>query len=89
MSPSTAQDCGCARTASQSWGRAACGKSPECHQSRMPKTLRPIEPNGTRPISTFFPESFSQSIEPSAMPTENTVRISVTTLSSPCSNSLA
>src|SRR5690606_28089334 len=48
-----------------------------------------IEPNGTRPISTFSPDIFSQSIEPRPMPNENTVRIRVTTLSSPYSQSFA
>jgi hypothetical protein len=65
------------------------GIPPECHHSSKPNTVRPNEPNGTRPISTLRPDSFSHSIEPSAIPTENTVRISVTTVSSPCIHSLA
>lgn len=67
----------------------AVGMPPECHHSSRPNTVRPKEPKGTRPISTLRPESFSQSIEPRAIPTENTVRIRVTTVSSPCIHSLA
>ncbi|MNT69413.1 hypothetical protein D3C72_2077330 [compost metagenome] len=65
------------------------GIPPECHHNSKPNTVRPNDPKGTNPISTLRPESFSQSIEPRAMPTENTVRINVTTVSSPCIHSLA
>src|SRR5579871_3851532 len=53
------------------------------------KTDMPIEPNGTRPISTLCPESFSHIREPMPMPTENTASSNVTTFSSPESTSLA
>ncbi len=43
----------------------------------------PIDPNGTRPISTMRPESFSHSTEPRPMPIENTASSSVTTFWSP------
>ena len=76
-------------TPNQSLAWMFCGICPECHHSSRPNTVRPKEPKGTRPISTLRPESFSHSIEPKAMPTENTVRISVTTVSSPYSHSLA
>ena len=48
----------------------------------------PIEPKGTRPISTLWPERRSQRSEPIAMPTEKTASSSVTTLSFPPSTSL-
>jgi hypothetical protein len=50
----------------------------------MPNTDSPIEPNGTSPISTLRPESFSQSSEPMPIPSENTVSSSTNTLWSPC-----
>ena len=31
----------------------------------------PMEPSGTRPISTLCPDSLSQASEPSAVPIEN------------------
>ena len=89
MEPSTHQASPILSSPSQSCVAAACGKPLDVAHSRMPNSDRPNEPNGTRPISTLCPLIRSQSIEPSAMPTENTVRISVTTLSSPCSSSLA
>ena len=61
---------------------------PRCAKSttdRCRRRVRPIEPNGTRPISILCPESRSHSSEPTPMPTENTTSSSVTTCSVPCS----
>ncbi|MCY1227163.1 hypothetical protein D9M72_394250 [compost metagenome] len=52
-------------------------------------TVMPIEPNGTRPISTWRPDKRSHSSEPVPMPSENTASSSVTTFWSPPSTSLA
>ncbi len=52
-------------------------------------TVMPIEPKGTRPISTLWPDRRSQSSEPTPMPIENTASSSVTTPWSPPSVSLA
>ncbi|MNO91363.1 hypothetical protein D3C76_829040 [compost metagenome] len=76
-------------SASQSCGTGAAGTSPECHHQSRPNRVRPNEPNGTRPISTLRPLSRSHSSEPRAMPTENRVSTRVTTVPSPCSQSLA
>ena len=40
-------------------------------------TVMPIEPNGTRPISTLCPDSRSHSSEPTPMPIENSASSSV------------
>ena len=48
-----------------------------------PNSVMPIEPNGTRPISTLCPDSFSHSSEPTATPMEKTVSSSVNTVGSP------
>ena len=37
----------------------------------------PMEPSGTRPISTLWPDSRSQASEPSAVPIENAASSSV------------
>ena len=52
-------------------------------------SVRPIEPNGTRPSSTLRPDSRSHSSEPTPMPTENSASRNVTTCSSPPRTSLA
>jgi hypothetical protein len=49
----------------------------------MPNTVSPIEPNGTSPISTLWPESRSHRSEPKPTPIENTTSSSVTTCSLP------
>ncbi len=49
----------------------------------------PIDPSGTRPISTLWPESFSQASEPSATPIEKAASNSVNTVLSPPSTSFA
>ena len=49
----------------------------------MPNTVSPIEPNGTRPISTLRPDMRSHSSDPVPMPMENSVSSSVTTCSLP------
>src|SRR4051812_1866979 len=54
----------------------------EAKYKSIPNAVMPIDPNGTRPISTFRPESFSQSSDPVPMPIENTARSRVTTFSS-------
>ncbi len=43
-------------------------------------SVMPIEPNGTRPISTLWPDSRSHSSDPTPMPIENTASSSVTTV---------
>src|SRR5512135_2276150 len=43
----------------------------------------PMDPKGTRPISTFRPDSLSVTSEPAPMPIENTASRNVTTPSSP------
>ncbi|KPW93367.1 hypothetical protein ALO79_200270 [Pseudomonas syringae pv. castaneae] len=89
MSTSTSQAWPKPSSSSQPWPSTLSGIPPECHHNNSPNTVRPNEPNGTRPISTLRPDNFSQSSEPRAIPTENTVRIKVTTVSSPCIQSLA
>ena len=49
----------------------------------------PIEPKGTRPISTLRPERRSQASEPSPTPTEKIARSAVTLDSPPCSTFFA
>jgi hypothetical protein len=51
--------------------------------------VRPMEPSGTRPISTVCRDSLSHRSEPAPTPTENTASSKVTTDSSPPSTSLA
>src|SRR6185312_10965353 len=53
------------------------------------KSVMPMEPKGTRPISTFRPESRSQASEPTPMPMENVASRIVTIVSSPRSTSRA
>ncbi|MNL23892.1 hypothetical protein D3C87_1453020 [compost metagenome] len=52
-------------------------------------TVMPMEPNGTRPISTVRPDSRSHSRDPTPMPIENIASSSVTTFWSPPSTSRA
>ena len=55
----------------------------------MPNTVRPIEPNGTRPISTLWPESRSQASEPTPTPTEKVASSALTVVSEPPSTFFA
>ena len=55
----------------------------------IPNKLIPIDPNGTKPISTLLPDRRSQSKEPIAIPIENVPSSKVTTLSLPPITSLA
>ena len=75
--------CSPAASAAPTAGRAT-------RSTGRPRTrVMPIEPSGTRPISTWRRDSVSHSSEPTPMPTENTTSSSVATCSSPCSTSLA
>jgi hypothetical protein len=55
----------------------------------MPNSVSPMAPNGTRPISTLPPDSFSQASEPAPTPTEKTASSRMNTPSPPPSTSLA
>ena len=67
---------------------AACASG--CSKYRSSRhTVMPIDPSGTRPISTLWPESLSQASEPSAVPMENAASSSVYTVLSPPSTSFA
>ena len=58
-------------------------KAAEARNRSMANTVMPIEPSGTRPISTRRRDSFSQASEPAPMPSENTASRKVTTPSPP------
>jgi len=49
----------------------------------LSKSVRPMEPNGTSPISTLRPDSRSHNSDPAPMPTENIASRNVATCSSP------
>ncbi|MNC49389.1 hypothetical protein D3C75_985640 [compost metagenome] len=68
---------------------AGGGMSGEAKARSRPNTVRPMEPSGTRPISTSLPDSRSQSIEPAPMPRVKMPSNRVTPLSVPPSTSLA
>jgi hypothetical protein len=51
-------------------------------------TVSPIEPNGTRPISTLRPDRRSHNSEPMPTPAENITNSTVTTSSLPPRTSL-
>ena len=61
----------------------------EAKARSRPKTVRPIEPKGTSPISTCRAESRSQSSEPMPMPSVNTPSSRVTLVSVPPSTFFA
>lgn len=67
-----------ARQVNESASGAAAGNAVGGAKRSCANSVSPIDPNGTSPISTSLPESRSQSIEPSPMPTVKIASSSVT-----------
>ena len=89
MRSATTRQCpGSARNSATPAWPVASMKRVANHRS-MANTVRPIEPNGTRPSSTLRPDRRSQSSDPTPMPIENSASSSVTTCSSPPSTFFA
>ena len=84
----TRQWAGCATKAARPITSEA-GRPRAAKYRSMAKTLMPMAPSGTRPISTWRRESTSHKSEPVPMPMENTTSSSEATCSLPCSTSLA
>ena len=75
----------CRNAATPATGAVGCG---DANTQSSANTVSPMEPKGTRPISTLRPESRSHNSDPTATPTENPTMVSVTSDSEPCSTVL-
>ena len=71
------------------WGLWLARPTGEAKYMSSPNSVRPIEPKGTRPISTRLPDMRSHNSEPRPMPTVKVASSSVTDDSPPPSTFLA